>query len=111
MPEGRDTEMHAFSAYDLECCVYARGQGHRDACLSRHVISRWMPSRHMISDGVCPKAVTRRGNSRRSRAVTPSRCVPDGSDTSDGDRDLDPDPDLLIFVPACRGLVPVLVSS
>ena len=78
---------------------------------SRHMISRCMPSRHMISDGVCPQAVTRRGNSRRSRAVTPSRCMPDGSDTSDEDRDLDPDPDLLIFVPACRGLVPVLVSS
>ena len=69
------------------------------------------PSRHTLCGGVCPQAVTRRGNSRRSRAVTPSRCMPDGSDISDEDRDLDPDPDLLIFVPACRGLVPVLVSS
>ena len=112
MPSGHmiSREMHAFSAYDLKECVCPKAGTQR--CMpSRHMISRCMPSRHMISDGVCPRAVTRRGNSRRSRAVTPSRCMPDGSDTSDEDRDLDPDPDLLIFVPACRGLVPVLVSS
>ena len=42
------------------------------------------PSCHALWGGVCPRAVTRRGNLSRAQAVAPSRCLSDGRDTSGG---------------------------
>ena len=93
MPSGHmiSREMHAFSAYDLKECVCPKAGTQSGVPIGRQ-----------LSEFVYAQDIQGQGH----RAACLSR-----HDNSDEDRDLEPDPDLLIFVPACRGLVPVLVSS
>ena len=81
MPEGRGTEMHAFWAYDLERDARLLSVWSQGVCVCPKAgTQRCMPSRHMISGGVCvPEG--RDTEMHAFWAYDLRWCVPAGSDT------------------------------